>query len=50
MGRDVAADLRPINERFFECKDIGEVPEINKKGFWGKDVKEIKLTTKRRSG
>jgi hypothetical protein len=43
MGRSVKP-IQPVknSDRFFECKPIGEEPELNKNGFWDKKDHWIK--------
>jgi hypothetical protein len=38
MGRYVAKPPVPNNKKFFECKEIGPEPALNKEGFWKKYV------------
>lgn len=44
MGRNVK-----VTEQFFECKDIGAEPPLNKKGFWKKNVTKDEYIQKRRT-
>lgn len=43
MGRNVKA-----GEQFFECKDIGPEPPLNKEGFWKKHVEKDKYSKERK--